>query len=77
MTTVTIPKHLAGKELILVPKAEFEALQERANFALPKKYREVRMTKAQKKAFERAERNFAQGKSLTLNEFKQKLGLTR
>lgn len=75
MTTISIPKHFAGKDLVLVPKEEYEALQERANFAPPLNYKTVRMTKAQKRAFERAEKNFAEGKTLSLDEFRRKLGI--
>ncbi len=73
MTIITIPKHLAHKDLVLIPRKEYEAMLR----AQPTRmFKEVSMTKAQKRAFERAERNFADGKSLTLDECKRKLGLT-
>lgn len=73
MTIITIPKHLANKDLVLMPREEYEALK---RIQMPRAFKEVSMTKAQKRAFEMAERNFAKGKSLTLDEFKRKLGLT-
>ncbi|MEK7170129.1 MAG: hypothetical protein AAB767_02475 [Patescibacteria group bacterium] len=74
MTIITIPKHLAHKDLVLIPRKEYETL---VRARVPRVFEEVAMTKAQKRAFERAERNFANGKSLTLNECKRKLGLAR
>ncbi len=75
MATITIPKHLAGKDLLLVPKEEYEALQERARFAPPRKYKTVSMTAAQRRTFEKAEKNFAAGKTLSLDAFRRKLGV--
>jgi len=75
METITIPKHLAGRDLLLVPKEEYEALQERARFAPPRNYKTVTMTAAQRRAFEKAEKNFAAGKTLSLDAFGQKLGI--
>ena len=74
MTVITIPKHLAHKDLVLIPRAEYEAM---LRAVPPRVFKEIAMTKAQKRAFLRAEKNFAEGKSLTLNEFKRKLGLAR
>lgn len=74
MTVITIPKHMHHKDLVLIPKEEYEELK-RAE--LPRAFKEVSMTKAQKRAFERAERNFAEGNTLTLDEFRQKLGFAR
>ncbi|HEY4508216.1 MAG TPA: hypothetical protein VJJ55_01000 [Candidatus Paceibacterota bacterium] len=74
MTTITIPKRLINKDLMLISRDEYEELKS----AQPSRvFKEVSMTKAQKRAFERAERNFAAGKSLTLDEFRRKLGLAR
>ena len=75
MTTITIPKHFAGKDLVLVPKDDYEALEERASFAPARKFKTVKMTKVQRSAFEKAEQNFKKGKTLTLDEFRQKLGV--
>lgn len=74
MTVITIPKHLANKDLVLIPREEYEAMLQAQP---PRVFKEVAMTKSQKRAFERAEQNYANGKSLTLDECKRKLGLTR
>lgn len=73
MTIITIPKHVTHKDLVRIPRAEHEAMA-RVN-PPPRVFKEVRMTKAQKCAFERAEHNYANGKTLTLDELKRKLGL--
>ena len=75
METITIPKRLAGKDLLLVPKEEYEALQERARFAPPLKFKTVKITAAQRRAFEKAEKNFAAGKTISLDVFRRKLGI--
>lgn len=68
---VTIPTKLtSGKELVIIPKEEYEALVEL------KKIYEFQPTSAQKKALVRARKNRKNGKVLTLGEFKQNLGLT-
>ena len=72
MTVITIPKQLTNKELVLIPREEYEELK---NAQPMRAFKEVRQTPAQKRAFERAERNFAAGRSLTLDELKRKLGL--
>ena len=59
MTIITIPKHLAHKDLVLIPRKEYETL---VRARAPRVFEEVAMTKAQKRAFERAERNFANGR---------------
>jgi len=74
MTIITIPKHLAHKDLVLIPRKEYEALK-RVQSAGP--FKEVAMTKAQKMALVRARKNLALGNTLNLDEFKRKLGLTR
>jgi len=69
--TVTIPAKLtSGKELIVIPLEEYEALM-----ALKSAY-EFQSTSLQKKALERARKNRKKGEILTLGELKQKLGLT-
>lgn len=73
MTTITIPKNFAGKDLVLVPKEEYEALQECANFASSKKYKEVRMTKAQKRDLNVARRDYARGDFVNLDVLKRDL----
>jgi len=60
MSTITIPKTLAQKgDLVVVPRKEYEAL---LSF---RTYREVRMTKAQKQALRRAEKNLSAGKTVS------------
>ncbi|KKU65938.1 MAG: hypothetical protein UX89_C0024G0004 [Parcubacteria group bacterium GW2011_GWA2_47_16] len=71
MTTITIPKHFAGKDLVLVPKEEYEALQERANFALPLNYKIVRMTMAQKRELEAAKKDYKRGDFVTIDVLKR------
>lgn len=69
MNTVTIPKTLAQKDdLVVVSRKEYEAL---LSF---KTYREVRMTKAQKQALRRAEKNLSSGKTLSYHALVRKLG---
>ncbi|MBI2622970.1 MAG: hypothetical protein HYW65_00125 [Candidatus Liptonbacteria bacterium] len=75
METITIPKHLAGRDLLLVPKEEYEALQERARLAPPRGYKTVAITAAQRRAFEKAEKNFAAGRTFSLDVFRRKLGI--
>ena len=71
MPILTIPKTLTKKgELVVIPRKEYEEfLRSRIKIV-----REVSMTPAQKRALERARKNLAQGKYLTLDELKQKLG---
>lgn len=72
MPIITIPKELAIQgELAVIPRKEYE---EFLRFRL-KNIKEVAMTPVQKKALERARKNFARGKFLTLYELQQKLGL--
>lgn len=69
--TVTIPSKITdGKELVIIPKDEYEALEEL------KRIYEFQPTSSQKKALLRARKNRKDGKVLTLGRFKQKLGLT-
>lgn len=69
--TVTIPTKLtSGKELVIIPKEEYEALVEL------KRIYEFQPASYQKKALSEARKNRKSGKVLSLGEFKQKLGLT-
>ncbi|HBV01514.1 MAG TPA: hypothetical protein DEF00_03980 [Candidatus Taylorbacteria bacterium] len=69
MNTITIPKTLAPKDdLVVVPRKEYEAL---LSF---RTYREVRISKAQKQALRRAEKNLSAGKTLSYHELVRKLG---
>lgn len=68
--SIKIPKSLAQMgDLMLVPKAEYESFLEF------KKIKEYTPTLAERRAFKRAELNFKKGKTLSLNEFRNKLGL--
>lgn len=69
MNTITIPKASASKDdLVVIPRKEYEAL---LSF---RTYREVRVTKAQKQALRRAEKNLNSGKTLSYHELVRKLG---
>lgn len=69
--TITIPKNLTnGKELVIIPKEEYEAL-----ITLKSVY-EFQPTSIQKRVLEKARKNRKKGEVLTLGEIKQKLGLT-
>lgn len=69
--TITIPSALtSGKELVVIPLEEYEALM-----TLKKVY-EFQPTSVQKRALEQARKNRKKGEVLTLGELKHKLGLT-
>lgn len=69
--TITIPQKLTnGKELVVIPREEYEALVEL------KKIYEFHPTSAQRKSLVQARRNRKNGNTLTLGELKSKLGLT-
>lgn len=68
--TITIPQKLThGKELVVIPLEEYEALMEL------KKIYQFKPTTAQRKSLEEARKNRRSGVTLTLNELKNKLGL--
>jgi len=62
---------MAKDDLVIVPRGEYEAL---LRFRV-RTVSEVPMTKQQKMALQKARRNFAQGKFLTIHELKRKLGI--
>lgn len=69
--TVTIPHKLThGKELIVIPREEYEALIEL------KKIYEFQPTASQKKALVNARKNRKKGEVLSLSELKRRLGFT-
>lgn len=69
MNTIIIPKKLAQKDdLVVIPRREYESLLN------SRKFKEVKLTQAQKKSLVQAEKNLRQGKTLTFNEFSRKLG---
>lgn len=68
--TVTIPQKLTqGKELIIIPLEEYEALVQL------KEVYEFQPSSAQKKALANAQKNRKAGTTITLNELKNRLGL--
>lgn len=69
--TITISRKLTqGKELVIIPKEEYEALIEL------KKVYEFQSTLNQERILLRARKRRTAGKALTLGQFKQELGLT-
>lgn len=69
--TVTIPQKLTkGKDLVVIPLEEYEALVEL------KKVYEFQPTASQKKALANARRSRKKGQVITLHELKSKLGFT-
>ena len=71
MPTVTIPKKVTkGAELVVLSRKDYEKL------LLARVIPEYKSTANEKKALERARKNRAAGKFLTLDELKQKLGFT-
>ena len=73
MTTITIPKRLAAKDLIIVAKEDYEALTERASFAPPLNYKTVRMSTNDKRALEAARRDYRKGNFVTIDVLKRDL----
>ncbi len=66
-----IPKKLTnGKELVVIPREEYESL------IVLKEIYEFFPTKTQKKILECARSNRAQGKVITLSELRRKLEIT-
>lgn len=69
--TITIPSKLtSGKELVIIPKEDYEDL-----LNLKELY-EFQPTSKHKETLLRARKNRKKGKVLTIGELKQKLGLT-
>jgi hypothetical protein len=72
MDTITIPRKITkGEELIIVPRKEYE---EFLRYRL-KENGELILTTSQKKQLQKARRNLAKGKYLTIYELKEKLGI--
>ena len=72
MTTTALIKKMEKKGFVMVPRDEYE------DFVLYKKFgrsiKEYTPTKSELSAIRRARKNYKEGKSMTLNELKQKLG---
>lgn len=74
MSIITIPKQTIAKDdLVIVPRKEYETLLHFRNPLI--KIKEVTMTKPQKLALQKARKNLALGKYLTIHELKHKLGI--
>ena len=70
-TLTTISRKITkGDELMVIPRREYDELQEL------KRIREFMPTSAQKKALEQGKKNRARGNFLTINELGYKLGIT-
>lgn len=73
MTTITIPKKVNRKEeLIAIPRREYEAYLQ-----FCKSVPSVKMTRAEKREWERAKKDYAQGKYVTLEKLEREMGLTQ
>lgn len=72
MSTITIPRELTKKgELVIIPRKEYEEfLRHRL-----KEAGELALTASQKKRLQKARKNLAAGKYLTVYELKRKLGI--
>ncbi|TSC84092.1 MAG: hypothetical protein G01um101417_361 [Parcubacteria group bacterium Gr01-1014_17] len=70
MAVITIPKHLHNKELVLIPKEEYEELK---RMEPQRVFKEVSMTKAQKHDLETARRDYASGDFVTIDVLKHDL----
>ncbi|KKW10968.1 MAG: hypothetical protein UY50_C0023G0014 [Parcubacteria group bacterium GW2011_GWA2_49_9] len=70
MTIITIPKHLAHKDLVLIPRAEYEEMKRGYT---PRVFKEVAMTKTQKRELDVARRDYARGDVVTLDVLRRDL----
>lgn len=70
MTVITIPKHWARKDLVLIPKEEYEAI---LRARPPRAFKTVRMTKVQKRELEAARRDYTRGDFVTLDVLRRDL----
>lgn len=69
--TLIIPKNVtSGKELVIIPKEEYEALM------IFKTIYEFQPTSSQKKTLEKARKNRKKGDYISIGELKTQLGLT-
>ena len=73
MTTITIPKKLTkGAELVVVPREEYEEYTHWRKAV--ETHPMFKPTKSELKDLETGRREYMSGKTMKLNEFKQKLG---
>ena len=69
MTTITIPKKLTkGEELVVIPRKEYEEY-----LHLRKVIPVVKMTAPEKREWQRAKKDYNQGKYVTLEELEHEL----
>lgn len=74
MTTITIPDNLTkNKDFVVIPRKEYEEFYQWKEVA--KLFKTFAPTAAQKRDLKRAREEYKQKKYLTLNEFKNKLGV--
>ena len=78
MPALTIPKQITkGEELVIIPQQEYREFSEwKESFKPPTKFKTFKPTLAEKRVLKRARRNLAEGKFLTIDELKRKLGFT-
>ncbi len=73
MTTLTIPRTITrGQDLIVLPRAEYEQLTKKIRLKI---IREYTPTAAERRDLTQARKEYLQGKFLTLDEVKRKLGI--
>ena len=70
MTTITIPKRLISKDLILISRDEYEAMK---RVPSERAFKTVRQTPAQKRELEAARRDYARGDFVTLDVLRKDL----
>lgn len=70
MTVITIPKHLLHKDLVLIPKEEYEELKRTEPM---RTFKEISMTKTQKRDLEAARQDYVRGDFVTLDVLKHDL----
>lgn len=70
MTSVTISKKLIGKDVVIVPRKEYEAF---SNWR--KMFKIFKPTAQEKAALKRARVNYRAGRTMTFDELKHKLAV--
>ena len=81
MKASIIPKSLAklaeDKDLVFLPRQEYEKLMAQNLAKPPKKLKEYTPTAAERRAIKQARLDYQRGNYYTLDEFKRKMGFTR
>lgn len=70
MTTITIPKHLVNKDLVLISRDEYETMK---RVPPQRVFKTARITKAQKRELEAARRDYVRGDFVTLDVLRKDL----